>query len=35
MCGRYILRRTAEEVAEAFEVEPAGDLDWAGSYYNT
>lgn len=34
MCGRYTLRRTAEEVAEAFEVEAAEAVDWAEPRYN-
>ena len=34
MCGRYTLRRTAEEVAEAFGAAPADDLEWSGPRYN-
>lgn len=34
MCGRYTLRRTAEEVAEAFGAAPVGDLEWSGPRYN-
>ena len=34
MCGRYTLRRTAGEVAEAFEATPLGDVDWPGPRYN-
>lgn len=34
MCGRYTLRRTAEEVAEAFDAPPLDDLEWSGPRYN-
>lgn len=34
MCGRYTLRRTAEEVAEAFDATPLRGLDWSGPRYN-
>lgn len=34
MCGRYTLRKTAREVAEAFDAELLDDVDWAGPRYN-
>lgn len=34
MCGRYTLRRTAAEVAEAFDATPLDALEWAGPRYN-
>lgn len=34
ICGRYTLRRTAEEVAEAFDADALADLDWSGPRYN-
>lgn len=34
MCGRYTLRRTAEEVAEAFAATPLDGLEWSGPRYN-
>ncbi len=34
MCGRYTLRRSAEEVADAFDATPLDDLTWPGPRYN-
>ena len=34
MCGRYTLRRTADEVADAFDAPPVDDLEWSGPRYN-
>lgn len=34
ICGRYTLRRTADEVAAAFDASPLEELDWSGPRYN-
>lgn len=34
MCGRYTLRRTSAEVAEAFDATPLDALEWPGPRYN-